>query len=205
LLDLSEAEASWSGTREMANRIAPNLDGWALTEEPEGARGDWHCPGMAQHVRPSASAELRGARLSQGLSLGEVQRRTGIHRNHLKAIELGQGEKLPSGPYSMAYIDKFVAAVEPRFYSECDAETLRARLIRELNVEPAPNSGRREAVSNVPRGRGSRLAKRSRLIVTAYAVLFASVVVGAGWMGVVELQRLDVVDPPSAEGAGSSW
>lgn len=56
-------------------------------------------------------AELRQAREASGRSVDEIARQTRIHRRYIEAIEAGDGDALPPGPYVPAFLREFARAV----------------------------------------------------------------------------------------------
>jgi transcriptional regulator with XRE-family HTH domain len=56
-------------------------------------------------------AELRKARMAQGLSLTEISRRTRIGVTHLRRIEEGDFNGLPSGFYARAFVRAYAEAI----------------------------------------------------------------------------------------------
>ena len=56
-------------------------------------------------------AELRRARMAQGLSLTEISRRTRIGVGHLRRIEEGDFESLPAGFYARAFVRAYAEAI----------------------------------------------------------------------------------------------
>ena len=49
-------------------------------------------------------AQLRPAREKKGMTLGELSRATNIPMAHLRALEDGRADTLPSGPYVSGYL-----------------------------------------------------------------------------------------------------
>lgn len=56
-------------------------------------------------------AELRQAREASGRSVDEIAKQTRIHRRYIEAIEAGDANALPPGPYVPAFLREFARAV----------------------------------------------------------------------------------------------
>jgi transcriptional regulator with XRE-family HTH domain len=81
-------------------------------------------------------AELRRARMAQGLSLTEISRRTRIGVGHLRKIEEGDLKGLPSGFYARAFVRAYADAVG------VNSELVLGRLASQL---PAAETGAAQA------------------------------------------------------------
>ena len=57
-------------------------------------------------------AQLRPAREKKGMTLGELSRATNIPMAHLRALEEGRADALPSGPYVSGYLRTIAEVLE---------------------------------------------------------------------------------------------
>jgi len=106
---------------------------------------------------------LRLARINQGLSLEELQRKTGIQLNLLEALESDDFDQLPSPFYTRSFLRKYAWAVELDENLVLDAYDSGSMITyEEVDVDEIELSGRRR----------SNRKKRS-LLPLFYFILFS--------------------------------
>ena len=155
-------------------------------------------PATRGYGSPPAGAELKGARLSQGRTLEDVRQATGIATSYLEAMEAGDPSHMPGRAFNHSYIRTYVQFLDIENYFDHSVEWYIEKLGTELGAESADHPWKRS-------DRGRARARWSVLIrgMTVAAIVAMVVAVAAGgWFGLVQVQLLDVVDPPSAVAAG---
>ncbi len=98
------------GVRPNIRRSAVTQDDFFAESEADLLRGD--LPSMAPPTAVQVGAFLRQAREQQGLSIGEMSRRTRIRDVYLFALEAGEVEKLPGATFVAGFLRLYAETLE---------------------------------------------------------------------------------------------
>ncbi len=149
---------------------------------------------------PPASAELRGARLSQGFSVDDASEHYRIPAEHIDAMERADLSGLPGRAYLDGFIRSYAKQVDAEGIFGHDPDWYVAELKKEYQRGPyfRPQAQYLDQQEQ-PRDRYQALALRAAFAIICIG-LVVSVVYGA-WYAYQAVQHIAVIDAPGGGGA----
>ena len=153
---------------------------------------------VSRYGNPPANAELKGARLSQNMTLRDAERAVSIRANYIEAIESGDTDGLPGAPYDIGFVRTYANFLNTRKYYGKDPEWYVDEYRRKLQraghiVASTPASDNRDSQS----APSQKKRAMTPLVAWRIAVAFLAVLaLGSGWYGFRTIQLIEVADSP---------
>lgn len=151
-----------------------------------------------------AGSELRGARLSCGYTMDDVQEQLGIRAEYIDAIERGALSELPSKAFHIGYVRSYAEFVDTQKFfgrnSDWYVEQLcGANYVEEEAAQPAPKPSpvaERRAKTGVvtPPVEDPRFTSTLRRVLMGAVVLAMVGLLGGGVVLFQVVQRVEVVE-----------
>lgn len=150
---------------------------------------------------PPASAELRGARLSHGLSVDDAAERFRIPAEHIESMDRGDLSGLPGKAYLDGFIRSYAKQVEAELIFGHEPDWYVAELKREYARGPYFRP-RPQYLEQKPDGQTRTVIARAALAAVCLAVVVSA---GFGaWYAYEAVQHVEVIDPRGGAGTVSA-